>query len=107
MVGRENEKAAFQLNDPMASRAHFQISSVNGSFRIRDMKSRNGTKLNDEKLPADGDLEIKIGDKIQVGETIFSFLSDEKEESTGGGLKTLKTLPPAQRAVKFLVLVFN
>ncbi len=86
VVGRENDKAAFQLNDPMASRAHFQISSVNGAFRIRDMKSRNGTKLNDEKLPPEGDAEVKIGDKIQVGETIFSFLSDEKEESAGGGL---------------------
>src|SRR5688572_10425450 len=86
VVGRENDKAAFQLNDPMASRAHFQISSLNGTFRIRDMKSRNGTKLNDEKLPPEGDAEVKIGDKIQVGETIFSFLSDEKEESAAGGL---------------------
>jgi hypothetical protein len=89
--GRENPAAAIQLTDPMASRSHFQISSVNGSWRIKDMKSRNGTLLNDEKLKPDVEQEIKIGDKVQVGETIFSFLSDQKEETTGGGL-TGKTI---------------
>jgi hypothetical protein len=84
VVGRENSHAAVKLSDPMASRAHFQISSQNGSWRVKDMKSRNGTLLNDEQLLPDSDTELKIGDKIQVGETIFSFLSDEKEETAGG-----------------------
>jgi serine/threonine protein kinase len=86
VVGRNNPQAAVKLNDPMASRAHFQIASVNGGWKVKDMKSRNGTLLNDEKLGPDAEAELKIGDKIQVGETIFSFLSDAKEESAGGGL---------------------
>jgi serine/threonine-protein kinase len=84
IVGRENPHAAIKLNDPMASRQHFQIHSVNGTFKVRDMKSRNGTLLNDEKLAPEHDADLKVGDKIQVGETIFSFLSDEKEEGGGG-----------------------
>ena len=84
VVGRENPQAAVKLNDPMASRAHFQISGQNGVFKINDMKSRNGTLLNDEKLAPDQEKELKIGDKVQVGETIFSFLNDSKEESAGG-----------------------
>ena len=84
VVGRENPQAAVKLNDPMASRAHFQISGQNGVFKIKDMKSRNGTLLNDEKLAPDQEKELKIGDKVQVGETIFSFLNDSKEESAGG-----------------------
>ena len=84
VVGRENPQAAVKLNDPMASRAHFQISGQNGVFKIKDMKSRNGTLLNDEKLPPDQEKDLKIGDKVQVGETIFSFLNDSKEETAGG-----------------------
>ncbi len=86
LVGRDNPQAAVRLSDAMASRSHFQISAANGSFRIRDMKSRNGTLLNDEKLAPDHEAELKVGDKIQVGETIFSFLSDAKEETAAGGL---------------------
>ncbi len=84
VVGRDNPQAAVRLTDPMASRAHFQILSSNGAWRLKDMKSRNGTLLNDEKLAPEKDADLKIGDKIQVGETIFSFLSDEKEETAGG-----------------------
>ena len=86
VVGRDNPQAALLLTDPMASRSHFQIAAADGAFLLRDMKSRNGTLVNDEKLMADHDVELKIGDNIQVGDTLFSFLSDAKEESTGGGL---------------------
>jgi len=86
LVGRDHPQAAVKLTDPLASRAHFQISSQNGVFKVKDAKSRNGTLLNDEKLPPEAEKELKIGDKIQVGETIFSFLSDQKEETAGGGL---------------------
>ena len=84
VVGRDNPQAAVKLRDPMASRAHFVVTSLNGAWRVRDMKSRNGTLLNDEKLPPETEKDLRIGDKIQVGETIFSFLSDEKEEVPGG-----------------------
>ena len=82
VVGRDNPQSAITLKDPMASRAHFEIRSENGGFVVKDLKSRNGTVLNDEKLAAPA--ALKIGDKIQVGETIFSFLSDEKEETASG-----------------------
>ncbi|MCK6479173.1 MAG: protein kinase [Planctomycetes bacterium] len=86
VVGRDNPQASLTLSDPMASRGHFQITAADGAFLLRDMKSRNGTTLNDEKLAPETDVELRIGDKVQVGETIFSFLSDAKEESAGGGL---------------------
>ncbi len=83
VVGRDNPQSALPLKDPMASRNHFEIRPENGSWLIQDMKSRNGTLLNDERLGAAA-VPLRIGDKIQVGETILSLLSDEKEESTGG-----------------------
>ena len=66
VVGRENPQAAVRLSDPMASRSHFQISAQNGVFRIKDMKSRNGTLLNDEKLAPEEEKELKIDRKSVV-----------------------------------------
>ncbi len=80
--GRENPNASMRIRDALSSRHHFEIRSENGTFVVRDLNSLNGTVLNDEKLAAPAPLNI--GDKIQVGETILSFLSDAKEETPAG-----------------------
>ncbi|MHC4925397.1 MAG: protein kinase domain-containing protein, partial [Planctomycetota bacterium] len=79
---RDNTKAALRIQDPLASRNHFEIRAEGDGFVINDMGSRNGTLLNDKKL--ESEQALALGDQIQVGDTILSFLSDKKEESAGG-----------------------
>jgi pSer/pThr/pTyr-binding forkhead associated (FHA) protein len=82
VVGRDNPQASFSMKDALASRSHFEIRKEGGAWVLRDMKSRNGTLVNDEKVT--GAAPLAVGDKIQAGETIFSFLGDQKEEAGGG-----------------------
>ncbi len=81
VFGRDPKATDFVLSDTMASRRHFSLEVVGGAIRIRDMESTNGTFLNDERID---EAEVKVGDKIQVGGTIFSCLSDQREETAQG-----------------------
>ncbi len=53
------------------SRIHCEIEASNGKFILRDMGSRNGTFLNDQKVA--GDLELKDGDIVRIGDTHMHF----------------------------------
>ncbi|MCU0727420.1 MAG: serine/threonine-protein kinase [Planctomycetes bacterium] len=81
VFGRDPKVCSVVLNDTMTSRRHFAIESDGPVFRLRDLDSTNGTYLNDEKVTQS---ELKVGDKIQAGETILSFLSDQREETPQG-----------------------
>jgi len=69
------------LIDPLTSRRHFEIRSDGPTYRLADLESTNGTYLNDERIDR---VELKVGDKIQAGDTIISFLTDQKEETAQG-----------------------
>jgi hypothetical protein len=81
VFGRDPKVCSVVLNDTMTSRRHFAIESDGAVFRLRDIESTNGTWLNDEKVQ---EAELKVGDKIQAGDTILSFLSDQREETPQG-----------------------
>jgi tRNA A-37 threonylcarbamoyl transferase component Bud32 len=65
------------VGDVKASRNHAQIFRQGNRFYVRDLASRNGTFLNNERLA--GDSELSFGDKISIGDTIMEFV----EESAG------------------------
>jgi serine/threonine protein kinase len=81
VCGRDTA-SALALTDIMVSRRHFAIQESDRGFLIRDLKSRSGTFLNDERLQEP--TLLRIGDKIQAGMTLLSFLSDGKEETPQG-----------------------
>ncbi|KAF0245329.1 MAG: putative serine/threonine protein [Planctomycetota bacterium] len=81
-IGRE-PVCSFVLNDTNVSRKHCEIVAKSGSWSVRDLGSRNGTYLNGRKLSTDSVLQI--GDRLQTGEILISFL-DEKEGKDKGGL---------------------
>lgn len=67
-IGRHPDNR-LRIKDEMASRHHCIIEPVgNGAFRVRDLGSRNGTKLNGKRI--DESL-LQPGDVIQIGQLEF------------------------------------
>src|SRR5205814_1365332 len=65
------------LKDELCSREHAEISFAEGHWRLRDLKSLNGTRLNNTPLDGEGDLHP--GDEFQVGRTRFIFVFQLEE----------------------------
>ena len=68
------------LKDDMCSREHAEVRRADGRWRLRDLKSLNGTRLNGE--PLDSEWELGPGDAFQVGRTQFLYV-DKLEELPG------------------------
>lgn len=68
-VGRVHD-STIQVKERDISRAHCRIERFGAVWRVRDLKSHNGTFVNDESI----DVEIlKQDDKIKVGNTVFQI----------------------------------
>ncbi len=69
-IGRSAE-ADVQIEDRYASGLHARIYSQRGNFYVEDLKSTNGTLLNEADLA--GEAELVSGDMIRIGDTEFRF----------------------------------
>lgn len=66
-IGRTS-KAAVAMEDTFMSGLHFAIECIGGACGVHDLDSRNGTKLNGEKIAR---AVVKHGDTIHAGQTEF------------------------------------
>lgn len=71
-VGRDPDNELV-LADDGVSRRHARIERREGRIVLMDVGSTNGTLLNDAEL--ENIVELRTGDRIQVGSTIFKYLS--------------------------------
>ena len=71
-IGRDAE-AGIQILDRSASRFHAEIFPVGGMFFVRDLDSKNGTFINDDRL-TDEEL-LRESDVIKIGTTELIFES--------------------------------
>src|SRR5262245_835636 len=62
------------LKDELCSREHAEISFADGRWRLRDLNSLNGTRLNGERL--DGEWELAANDDVHLGRTHLLFVED-------------------------------
>ena len=58
------------VHDDLASRFHCVVEPDSGGYRVRDLGSRNGTKLNDERIET---ATLQPGDEIHIGAKSFRF----------------------------------
>ncbi|GDY12763.1 hypothetical protein LBMAG53_16410 [Planctomycetota bacterium] len=82
-IGRDAE-AGIQILDRAASRFHCEVFPVGGMWFVKDLDSKNGTHVNDERL-TDEEL-LRFGDVIKIGTTELVYesgnaLSDEDSSS--------------------------
>ena len=73
------------LNDDLTSREHAEVSFRSGRWRVRDLNSLNGTRVNSIKIT--GERELSPQDEIHVGRTHLVFVEN---------IEQLPELPAAQ-----------
>lgn len=73
-IGRTSDNT-IQLDERNVSRAHARLRKVNGSYRLEDLDSYNGIKINGSKLREPKLLEP--GDRLLIGDFVVSFLSGD------------------------------
>jgi len=76
-MGRSPDADIITL-DERASRMHCGIRIWDGEYYIKDLKSKNGTYLNNQRVEM---AKIKPGDKIRLGNTIVQ-VDDKKSPGT-------------------------
>jgi Nif-specific regulatory protein len=76
-LGRANTNRIV-LKDELCSREHAEVYFAEGRWCVRDLKSLNGTRINNDPL-LDADWELAAGDEFQVGKTRFVFVEALEE----------------------------
>jgi len=80
-IGRDRTNRLV-LHDTEVSRKHAEIVPHNGSFRLRDVGSANGTLVNTKPVK---DVALGPGDHITVGQTILVFSAARSERPAASG----------------------
>jgi two-component system cell cycle response regulator len=77
VVGR-SDAAAIQVDHESVSREHARVTVLGGTCRIADLGSTNGTWVNDRRVE---DAELRDGDLVRVGQTVFKYLTGTNIEA--------------------------
>jgi transcriptional regulator with GAF, ATPase, and Fis domain len=72
-MGRANTNGVV-LKDELCSREHAEVYYADSRWRLRDLRSLNGTRLNG--TPLDSEWELAPGDEIHLGQTCLLFVED-------------------------------
>lgn len=70
-IGRDPEANLVIRKDTKTSRRHATITRRGNAYFIEDNGSSNGTLVNGKKI--EGAVELKVGDKVKIGNREFSF----------------------------------
>src|SRR5947209_5192691 len=62
------------LKDDLCSREHAEVSFSGGRWRVRDLNSLNGTRVNNERL--DSEHELVPNDDVYLGRTHLLFVEE-------------------------------
>lgn len=72
-IGRD-PRSEIVLVDLGASRSHARILRKGGQFFLEDLGSRNGTLVNDRRVPGGGTCPLQNGDAIRIGRSVLRFI---------------------------------
>jgi len=103
-IGRSPDSDILLDFDSQVSTKHARISCKEKSFFIEDLGSTNKTFINDTEISVK--TQLKNGDKIKVGNTIFTFINKTAvmpstvpyQKTPSSGLPSSGIKPPAQHS---------
>src|ERR1700679_1551340 len=75
-LGRANTNSIV-VKDDLCSREHAEVYWSDGRWRLRDLQSLNGTRLNGATM--DSEWELSPGDEINGGRYRFVFVEDMRQ----------------------------
>lgn len=75
LIGRSDE-CQLRPKSESVSRRHCVLVVRDNRLLIQDLKSRNGTYVNDVRLPTDRAKALKDGDQLRVGKLEFTVILD-------------------------------
>ena len=81
LIGR-SESCQLRPKSESISRKHCIIVVRDGKILIQDLKSRNGTYVNDKRLPSDRAKVLSAGDHIALGKLKFELVVDHGLQGT-------------------------
>jgi pSer/pThr/pTyr-binding forkhead associated (FHA) protein len=81
LIGRAKE-CALRAGSEAISRRHCAIIRRESGYTVRDLGSRNGTLVNDEKISTE--VPLKDGDELRVGPLKFRVAAAESNSATTG-----------------------
>lgn len=74
VIGRSEEVAQYVEFSTGTSRAHIELArSKDGGYLIKDLGSRNGTKLNGEPMVPYKEYPLKDGDTFTIISGVYTF----------------------------------
>jgi transcriptional regulator with GAF, ATPase, and Fis domain len=79
-IGREASND-IPVTDPSVSRKHYLLSWQEGRFQVRDLGSRNGTRVNGTLIHEEW---LQHGDEISTGDSSFLFLLEDEDPTPVG-----------------------
>jgi pSer/pThr/pTyr-binding forkhead associated (FHA) protein len=87
IIGR-GEGCHIKAKSDAVSRQHCEIVSTDKEVLVRDLKSRNGTLVNDERT--EGDTPLLSGDILRVGPLEFEVIVEVEAKVTAGAVSEIK-----------------
>jgi uncharacterized protein involved in exopolysaccharide biosynthesis len=95
VIGR-SKYADIKVSERAMSQQHAKLVRAGDHHRLYDLGSTNGTFVNDQRIEQ---ADLKVGDVIRTGETVFTYMSsaggDQNDKTLA--LPTARTAPPATR----------
>src|SRR5947209_5183695 len=62
------------IPDDRLSRQHFAVAPKNNTYVVQDLKSTNGTWVNNQRIT---EMALRPNDRIRAGQTVFIFVEDK------------------------------
>lgn len=75
VIGRSEEIVQYVEKTVGVSRAHIELMVTNNGCTLKDLGSKNGTKLNGELLAPYKDYPLEVGDVFSIADVSYKFCS--------------------------------
>jgi pSer/pThr/pTyr-binding forkhead associated (FHA) protein len=75
-VGRAPDNT-IQIDDPSVSGRHAQLQRIGEIYRLKDLDSSNGTRVNGDTI---NEIALAVGDRLRFGQVEAYFEADQAEE---------------------------